>query len=122
MNSKTNNQLKYITLKDFETRYSNIRKQNPKVKKCSVKGCPNPRDSTELLDGDTCCAYHRILFDIWACEYDEVLRDLKNGWQKRITNQRARRWAFTRWRNQTGKETCDKLVLREAQSAINWVC
>ena len=105
-----------VTLADFEVRYNSIRKQNPKVKRCSVDGCKNPVDSTELGE-DTSCAYHRILFDIWACEVMEYEK-----FPYYFNNQRARRAAFTRWRNKLGKEKCDKLVLREAQSAINWVC
>lgn len=55
-----------ITLEDLEIRYRNIRKQNPRVRQCSVSGCKNPRDRVPLpifLGEDTCCAYHRLLFD-----------------------------------------------------------
>ena len=61
-----------VTLKDFETRYENIRRDVPDVKICSVCGCSNPRDSTEMLGVDTSCAYHRLLFDYWSCEVMEI--------------------------------------------------
>jgi hypothetical protein len=110
-----------LTLKDFEIRYINIRKAKPNVKNCSVKGCHNPRDSTEGMGEDTCCAYHRLLFDFWSVDVDPMMRD-SDGFQKRLTNQKARRTAFTRWRNTTGKETCDNIVLRMALEPINWKC
>jgi hypothetical protein len=110
------NKVKSISLDDFEKRYFNIRKHNPTIKTCSVKFCTNPRDTTEIGE-DSSCAYHRILFDIWSCEVMDGDR-----FYYYLQNQRARRSAFTHWRNKLGKDKCDKLVLREAQSAINWVC
>jgi hypothetical protein len=110
---------KEVTLADFEIRYANIRKHYPKIENCSVNGCKNPVDITEGMGKDTTCAYHRILFDIWACEVDG--HDFER-FCSHIKNQRDRRAAFTRWRNKIGKDACDKLVLREAQSGINWVC
>lgn len=38
-----------LTLEDFEVRYRNIRRDIPNVENCSVRGCKNPRDSTEAL-------------------------------------------------------------------------
>jgi len=102
-----------ITLKDFEVRYDNIRKVNPKVKKCSIKNCFNPRDSTPSLGEDTCCAYHRLLFDFWSCECVE---------NPLVFTQKGRRRTFTNWRNKVGKKKCDKIVLRMAQEGINWEC
>lgn len=109
-----------VTLKDFEVRYQKILEQNPKAKHCSVKGCKNPVDFTGIGE-DTCCAYHRLLFDYWAYEVDPAMRDFE-GFQKRITNQRARRSAFTRWRNKIGKVECDRIVLHMACEPINWEC
>jgi len=102
-----------VTLADLEIRYKNIRKQNPNVKKCSVTGCNNPRDSTEGSGEDTCCAYHRLLFDFWSCEVVENPLAL---------TQKGRRRAFTNWRNKQGKDGCDKIVLKLANGGINWVC
>lgn len=105
-----------ITLEDLEIRYKNIREKNPRVRQCTVTGCSNPRDATEYLGEDTSCAYHRLLFDFWSSQI---------GGEKAMyyyENQRARRSAFTRWRNKLGKEACDKIVLRLAQEGINWVC
>ena len=116
MSSTSKNKCVPITFADFEVRYSNIRKQTPQIKTCSVSGCKNPRDTTELGE-DSSCAYHRILFDIWCCEVID-----SDHFYYYLQNQRARRSAFTHWRNKLGKDKCDKLVLREAQSAINWVC
>lgn len=103
-----------LTLKDLEIRYANIRKANPKIQKCSVKGCNNPRDSTKYLGRDTCCAYHRLLFDFWCCDIASI-NILK-------MTQRGRRTAFTHWRKRMGKEELDKLVLRMACEPINWEC
>src|SRR3989304_6736715 len=104
-----------LTLADFEIRYVNIRKHNPKVQDCSVAGCKNPRDSTPLGGNDTCCAYHRLLFDFWSCEGSDF-----GKFQHYLCNQRARRSAFTRWRNKTGKEACDQIVLKLGNEGINW--
>lgn len=106
-----------VTLKDFEVRYKNIREQNPKVKKCSVKGCHNPRDSTPSLGEDTCCAYHRLLFDFWSVD---VMNP--DDFHHYLSCQKGRRRAFTNWMNRLGKSECDKLVLRMAQEGINWEC
>lgn len=105
-----------VSLRDLEIRYRNIRLHNPKVETCSVRGCRNPRDST-LLGEDTCCAYHRLLFDFWSCE---VMDGDKLYYY--LENQRARRLAFTKWRNRVGKEECDKIVLQMANEGINWEC
>lgn len=103
-----------ITLENFEVRYRNIRKQNPKVKKCSVHGCPNPRDSTPHLGEDTCCAYHRLLFDFWSSDVyrGEILSLSKED----------RGHLFSDWMKKMGKNECDKIVLRMAQEQINWEC
>ena len=106
-----------ITLKDFEVRYANIRRDKPNVKSCSVKGCKNPRDSTEGLGEDTCCAYHRLLFDFWSCEVAPI-----RGHNILKMSQKGRRRTFTNWRNRTRKEDCDKIVLRMALEPINWKC
>ena len=106
-----------ITLEDLEIRYANIRKVNARVRQCTVTGCSNPRDATEYLGEDTSCAYHRLLFDFWSCEAMEG-----DKFHYYLGNQRARRGAFTRWRNRLGKEACDKIVLRLAQEGINWAC
>ena len=105
-----------VTLDDFEIRYTNIRKTYPKMRRCTVTGCKNPRDITEGLGEDTSCAYHRLLFDHWTTQIDS------DKVMYYIENQRARRSAFTRWCNKVGKEYCDKAVLFMAQSGINWVC
>lgn len=102
-----------VAFADFEIRYANIRKQNPKVKKCSVARCSNPRDSTPLLGEDSCCAYHRLLFDFWSAD---VAKDVLS------MSKKGRRTAFTYWRTRTGKETLDRLVLQMAQEGINWEC
>ena len=101
-----------VSLEDLEIRYKNIREQNPKVKKCSVKGCNNPRDSTPLLGGDTCCAYHRLLFDFWFC--DVRVRNYKN--------REAQGKAFENWLKRIGKKTQNELALKMAQEPINWKC
>lgn len=108
---------KTISLKDFEIRYTNIRKQNPTVKKCSITGCNNPRDSTPLLGSDTSCAYHRLLFDYWACDVMD-----NDKFHHYLSSQKGRRRAFTNWRNRTAKADLDKIVLRLAQEGINWEC
>lgn len=108
---------KTITFEDFEIRYRNIRKQNPKVKNCSVKGCSNPRDSTPELGEDTCCAYHRLLFDIWAADIAPI-----RGHNVLNMSRKGKRRAFTNWRNRFNKEDLDKIVLRMAQEGINWEC
>ena len=109
--------MKKVTLEDFEVRYQNIRKQNPKVKKCTVKGCPNPRDSTPFLGEDTSCAYHRLLFDFWASE----IMDL-DKLQHYLQSQKGRRRAFTNWMNKIGKAECDRIVWELSQDRINWEC
>lgn len=103
-----------VTLKDLEIRYQNIRKQNPKSKKCSVSECNNPVDSTPFLGEDTSCAYHRLLFDFWSC-------DVYKGKILCLT-QRGRRRLFSIWLKKTGKVKCDKIVLMMAQEPINWEC
>lgn len=106
-----------LTLADFEVRYKNLKEAFPDLPKCSVEGCNNPCDVTEGMGIDSSCAYHRLLFDYWIFEnvsYEKSKHYLKN--------QQARRTAFTRWRNKTGKETCDKIVLEMAQEPINWAC
>jgi hypothetical protein len=111
------NHTKKLTLDDLEIRYRNIRNSNPNVKKCTVTGCPNPRDSTELVGEDTSCAYHRLLFDFWSCEV--CTPDQTNHY---IVCQKGRRRAFTNWRNRTGKEALDRIVLKMALEPINWKC
>lgn len=106
-----------LTLEDFEVRYRNIRRDIPGVENCSVRGCKNPRDSTEALGWDTSCAYHRLLFDYWACE-----AMAEDKFYYYLENQRARRTAFTKWRNKLGKVACDKIVLELAKEPINWKC
>ena len=109
--------MKKVTLEDVEVRYRNIRFRNPKVKKCSVSGCPNPRDSTPLLGEDTTCAYHRLLFDFWSCDIAPI-----RGHDVLVMSQKGRRQAFTHFLNRTGKETLDRIVLEMAQQGINWEC
>jgi hypothetical protein len=106
-----------ITFADFDARYKNLKEKYPDIGKCSVKGCNNPRDITPGLGVDSSCAYHRLLFDYWI--YEVVEGNKANYY---FTNQRERRAAFTRWRNNAGKETCDKIVLALAQEGINWQC
>jgi hypothetical protein len=105
-----------VTLEDLDIRYNNIRKANPKVKKCTVSECNNPRDST-MLGEDTCCAYHRLLFDFWSCE----VMDPDKFWHY-LESQKGRRRAFTNWLRKMGKKELDKIVLRLAQDGINWEC
>jgi len=115
-----------LTLKDFEVRYRNIRnsspvgsllRSKPSVRKCTVSGCDNPRDSTELVGEDTSCAYHRLLFDFWSCEVCTPKQT-----NHYILCQKGRRRAFTNWRSMIGKAECDKIVLRMAHEPINWSC
>jgi hypothetical protein len=106
-----------VSLADFEIRYRNIRRDKPKVKKCSVSTCNNPRDATQFLGEDTCCAYHRLLFDFWSCEVMEP----DKLWHY-LESQKGRRRAFTNWLNRTPKEKLDEIVLRLAQEPINWEC
>jgi hypothetical protein len=108
-----------LSLADLEIRYANIRKANPKVKKCTVKGCNNPRDSTPSLGEDTCCAYHRLLFDFWSSDVVDWNLDKLDHYLK---SRKGRRRAFSNWLKRTGKEALDKLVLRMAQEPINWEC
>ena len=108
---------KKVTLEDFEIRYRNIRAKNPKVKKCVVRNCHNPRDSTPLLGEDTCCAYHRLLFDFWSCEAMKP-----DKFYHYLQSQKGRRRAFTNWMNRLGEAECDRLVLVMAQQGINWEC
>lgn len=96
-----------ITFDDFEKHYQAVLADNPKVPKCSVRGCTNPAD-------DSACAYHRLLFDFWMYEVC--------GQKIRTMTQRGRRRASTNWRKKTGKEACDAIVLDMAQNAINWYC
>jgi len=105
-----------VTFRDLELRYRNIREANPRTKKCSVKGCSNPRDSTELLGEDTCCAYHRLLFDYWSCDV------AKDGIRMFKMARSVRRRLFSRWMRNMGKKECDKIVLKLAQDPINWKC
>ncbi len=105
-----------INLEDFEIRYKNLRDANPKFKKCSVVGCNNPRDLTTHGGEDSSCAYHRLLFDAWSYDLDH------DKLMYYVGNQRARRSAFTKWRNRHGEKTCDEFVLKLAQEAINWAC
>lgn len=104
-----------ITLEDLEIRYANIRRDYPEIRRCSVVGCKNPRDIT-MMGIDSSCAYHRLLFDAWSYDLDS------DKMMYYIGNQRARRSAFTRWRNQHGEKTCDEFVLKLAQEGINWTC
>ena len=117
MSLKTAQKPSKITLKDFEIRYKNIRKQNPKVKKCSGRSCNNPRDSTPLLGEDTSCAYHRLLFDFWSSDVMDP-----DDFYHYLESQKGRRRAFTNWMKKLGKAQCNKLVLRLAQEGINWEC
>jgi hypothetical protein len=108
---------KKLTLEDLEIRYKNIRKYKPEVENCSVHGCKNPRDSTPSLGEDTCCAYHRLLFDFWSCAVATI-----RGHDLLKMTQKGRRRAFTNFLNRTGKKELDKLVLWLAQEPINWEC
>lgn len=105
-----------ITLEDFEIRYKNLREAHPNIGTCSVVGCNNPRETTPYGGEDSTCAYHRLLFDAWSYGLDDDKR--MYYWMK----QQARRLAFTKWRNKLGEKTCDELVLKLAQEAINWAC
>ena len=102
-----------LSLEDLEIRYRNIRKSNPKIKNCSVKGCPNPRDSTPLLGKDTCCAYHRLLFDFWSSDVVPNILTLTKG---------QRREGFSSWLSATGQAELEKMVLRMMKEPINWEC
>jgi len=106
-----------LTLADLEIRYKNLKESYPDLPKCSVKGCNNPCDVTEGMGVDSSCAYHRLLFDYWLGELDDMFTIYRY-----MRNQRARRSAFTRWRNKMGKDACDKIVLEMAQEPINWAC
>jgi len=106
-----------IHLADLEARYKNIRENNPKAKKCSVRSCNNPRDYTELLGEDTCCAYHRLLFDFWMSDIAPI-----RGHDVTVMSQKGRRTAFMYFLNRTRKEDLDKLVLKLANERINWEC
>ena len=106
---------KTVTFSDFAIRYKNLKDQNPELGTCSVKGCNNPQDIT-MMGVDSSCSYHRMLFDWWFGVLDSEKIDYY------FVNQRARRSAFTKWRNKLGKEACDKIVLKMAQEAINWEC
>ena len=106
-----------VTLADLEIRYANIRKNDPKRKRCTVTGCDNPRDSTPLLGADTSCAYHRLLFDFWSCDVMDP-----DKFDHYLKSQKGRRRAFSNWINRIGKEACDKIVLRLANERINWEC
>jgi hypothetical protein len=103
-----------LSLKDFEVRYQNLRKDYPDNPTCSVEGCLNPVDVTEGLGVDTSCAYHRLLFDYW---FFEIIDN-----NELLANQTKRRKAFKNWLDETGKETCDKIVLDMAKEPINWSC
>lgn len=105
-----------VTLEDFEVRYKNLRESHPNIVKCSVAGCNNPRDITTHGGEASSCAYHRLLFDAWSygLDHDKTIYYFEN--------QRARRIAFTKWRNKLGKEACDSIVLRLAQEGLNWAC
>ena len=47
-----------VTLKDFEIRYTNLRKQFPEIENCFVEGCLNPVDVTECsISGTTIRIY-----------------------------------------------------------------
>jgi hypothetical protein len=107
-----------VTLADLEIRYANIRKQNPNVERCSIVHCQNPRDSTPLSGNDTCCAYHRLLFDYWSSECTDDFEQFNHY----LSNRRARRSAFTKWRNKHSKEDLDAIVLKLANEGINWEC
>ena len=111
-------QERVITLKDLETRYANIRRRVPKIKNCSVANCKNPRDFTPMGGKETTCSYHRLLFDWWICD---VVADMGKMLHY-FKSSKGRRRAFTNWRNKTGKEACDKIVLDLAQSGISWEC
>ena len=102
-----------LTLADLDIRYENLRKQYPKIKKCSVEGCSNPRDITPSLGWDSSCAYHRMLFDYWM--YDVCHNITK------LTQKEWRR-EFGIWMKKMGKEELDKIVLRMANESINWEC
>lgn len=106
-----------ITLEDFEIRYKNIRQARPKVRQCTVRGCNNPRDSTKHLGENTCCAYHRLLFDYWMSEVVEL-----DKVEQYLKSQKGKRRAFTNWRNRTGEAMCDEIVLKMAKEPINWEC
>ena len=104
-----------LTLVDFFIRYDNIIKNYPDIPKCSVKDCNNPCDIT-MMGVDSSCAFHRLLFDWWTGELDgEKIMYY-------FTNQRARRSAFTRWRNKIGEKECNRIVLEMAHDPINWEC
>ena len=109
--------MKEVTLRDFEIRYQNIKQANPKVKQCSVSDCHNPRDSTPTLGEDTCCAYHRLLFDFWS---SDVMHP--DDFYHYLQSQKGRRRAFTNWMNKMGKAKLDEIVLKMAQEGINWIC
>lgn len=106
-----------LSLKDFEVRYANIRKSDPKRLKCSVTGCPNPRDSTEHAGQNTSCAYHRLLFDFWIADVCSLEQN-----SHYLQCQKGRRRAFTNWRRKVGKKALDDLALMMAKEPINWVC
>jgi hypothetical protein len=103
-----------LTLADLDIRYENLRKQYPKIKKCSVEGCSNPRDITPSLGWDTCCSYHRLLFDFWL---DDVLEVSPLSLTRK---ERADR--FDKWLKETSEEELDKTVLMMANESINWEC
>lgn len=104
---------KPLSLEDLEIRYQNIRKNNPKVKNCSVEYCPNPRDSTPLMGEDTCCAYHRLLFDFWCGDTPENVV---------VMTKYQRRESFDVWLASKSKELLDEIVLRMMSEPINWEC
>lgn len=100
-----------ITMKDLDIRCKGILEKNPKVPRCSTKGCQNPIDYTEGMGWDTSCPYHRLLFDWW-------LYEIRQG--DIPTNQKARRRIFAMWVKKIGKKKADKIVLKMANDPINW--
>ena len=113
-----------VTLDDLEKRYENIKISFPKIKKCSVYGCKNPRDMVEMLTDCNTCAYHRLLFDWWSCDvYGGYLILLTRKDRRRKDRRRKdRRRLFSVWMRKTGKSKCDEIVLRMAEDKINWIC
>lgn len=107
-----------ITMEDLQKRVENLKKIKD-VPKCKVKECENPVDGTEAGGWDTCCPYHRLLWDFWLYEIAENL--VRQEWAGQITHDQVVA-AHDAWVAEIGKEEADAIVLDMANDPINWVC
>jgi len=96
-------------LQALKNRCKFLKNKFPDIKKCKM--CDNPVDIT-MLGFDTCCPYHRMLFDSYFYNaMDEFGGDIEKV-----------REEFDKWNKTLSGEQRNNIVAEMGKSSLNWMC